>query len=81
MWNQVKRNTSEQVAINMCDFDSVQKGNYFGREPIRRTEAEVRVGTERLYVRIESLGGIDMVLHWVWRLSNMTFENGIVPED
>ena len=28
----------------MCGFDGVLRGNYFGGEPIRRTEVEVRVG-------------------------------------
>ena len=28
----------------MCGFDGVRRGNYFRREPIRRTEIEVRVG-------------------------------------
>ena len=28
----------------MCGFDGVRRGNYFGGEPTRRTEVEVRVG-------------------------------------
>ena len=36
--------TQEQVAIHMCGFDGARRGNYFGEEPIRRTEADVRVG-------------------------------------
>ena len=28
----------------MCGFAGGQRGNYFGGEPIRRTEVEVRVG-------------------------------------
>ena len=32
--------TQEQVAVHMCGFDGVRKGNYFGGEPIRRTEEE-----------------------------------------
>ena len=28
----------------MCGFDDVQRCNYFEREPIRRTEVEVKVG-------------------------------------
>ena len=42
----------------MCGFDGVWRGNYFGGEPIRRTEVEVRVGglrMERLQVRNRSL--------------------------
>ena len=26
---------SEQVAVHMCGFDGIQRGNYFGGEPIR----------------------------------------------
>ena len=36
--------TEEEVTIHMCGFDGVQRGNYFGGEPIRGTEVEVRVG-------------------------------------
>ena len=34
----------EQVAVHMCGFHHIQRVNYFRREPIRRTEVEVRVG-------------------------------------
>ena len=30
--------TQEQVAVHMCGFDGVQRGNYFGGDPIRTTE-------------------------------------------
>ena len=33
----------EQVPVYMCGFDGVQSGNYFGGEPIRKTEVEVTV--------------------------------------
>ena len=36
--------TQEQVAVHMCGFDEVWRGNYFGVEPIRRTEIKARVG-------------------------------------
>ena len=26
-------------------------------------------------------GGGNMVMNWVWRLCNMAFESGVVPED
>ena len=26
-------------------------------------------------------GGSDRVVDWIWRLSNMDFESGVVPED
>ena len=35
--------SQEQVSAHMCGFDGVLRGNYFGGEPIRRTEVEVRV--------------------------------------
>ena len=34
--------TQEQATVYMCGCDGVQRGNYFGGEPIRRTEVEVR---------------------------------------
>ena len=37
------RITEEQVAFHMYGFNGVQRGNYFGGEPIRRTEVKVRV--------------------------------------
>ena len=36
--------TQEQVAVQMCGFDEILRGNYFGGEPIGRAEVEVRVG-------------------------------------
>ena len=36
--------TQEQVAVHMCGFDAIRRGKYFGEEPIRKTEVEVRVG-------------------------------------
>ena len=36
--------TQEQVAVQMCGFDGIWRGNYFGGEPIGRAEVEVRVG-------------------------------------
>ena len=50
--------TREQVAVHMCDFDGVRRGNYFGGEPIMKMEGEVRVWKfirmERLHVRMRS---------------------------
>ena len=38
-------NTQEEVAVHMCGFDWIRRGNYFRGEPIRRVEeVEVRVG-------------------------------------
>ena len=36
--------TQEEVAVHMCGFDGVQRGNYFRGETIGRAEVEVRVG-------------------------------------
>ena len=36
--------TQEQVALHICDFDGIRRDNYFGEEPIRRTEVEVKMG-------------------------------------
>ena len=50
--------TQEQVPVHMCVIYGFRRGNYFGGEPIRRTEVEVRVGglrMERLQVRNRSL--------------------------
>ena len=33
-----------QVPAHMRGFGGVRGGNYFGRQPVRRTEVEVRVG-------------------------------------
>ena len=57
----------------MCGFDGVHIGNYFGGEPIRRTEVELRVGKlkngkavrkdEVIGERIK--GGGNRVVHWI----------------
>ena len=36
--------TRKQVAVHICGFDMIWRGNYFGGDPIERTEVEVRVG-------------------------------------
>ena len=36
--------TQEQVAVHMCGFDRIWRGNYFRGEPIGRAEVEVKVG-------------------------------------
>ena len=62
----------------MCGFNGVRRGNFFGGEPIRRTEVEVRVG--KLKSRKAVRKG-DRVVDWIWRLSDMAFESGVVSED
>ena len=32
--------TQEQVIVHMYGFDGIQRGNYFGGEPIRRTKVQ-----------------------------------------
>ena len=34
------RSTQEQLAVHMCDFDGIRKGNYFGGQSIGRTEVD-----------------------------------------
>ena len=36
--------TQEVVAVDMCGFDRIRRGSYFGGEPIGRAEVEIRVG-------------------------------------
>ena len=38
------RDTKEQVKYHMYSFDGIQRGNYFGGEPVGRAEVVVRVG-------------------------------------
>ena len=81
--------TQEHVAVHMCGFDGVRRGKHLGGEPIRRTEIEVRVGklkngkaTGKNDFTGEIIkGGGDRVVDWIWRLCNLAFENGVVPED
>ena len=36
--------TKEEITVHMCGFDGIQRGNYFGGEPIGGAEVEVRGG-------------------------------------
>ena len=62
-------------------FDGVQRCNYFGREPIRRTEVVVRVRkfkNRNTAIKDEVTGemvkgGGDMVADWIWRVCSMAF--------
>ena len=73
----------------MCGFDGIWRGNYFRGEPIGRAEVEVRVGklkNGKAAGKNEITGemikdGGDRVMDWIWRLCNMVFESGVVPED
>ena len=81
--------TKEHVAVHVCGFNGVWRSNYFGGEPIKRTEVEVRVGklkNEKAAGKDEVTGemikgGGNKVVDWIWRLCNMTFESSVVPED
>ena len=42
-WNLYIIDTQEQVAVHMCGFDGIRRGDYFGGEPIGRVEVEIRV--------------------------------------
>ena len=81
--------TQEQVAVHMCGFDGIQRGNYFGGEPVGRAEVEVRVGElkdgkaagkDEITGEVIKDGG-DSAADWIWRLCNMGFESGVVSED
>ena len=73
----------------MCGFDGVQRSNYFSRELNWRTEVEVRVGklkkgkaAGKVEVTGEMIKGEgNRVVDWIWRMCNMAFESGVVPED
>ena len=57
----------------MCCFDTVQRGNYFREEQIRRNKEEMRVGKlkngnseGKVEVTGEMIkGGCDMVVDWI----------------
>ena len=73
----------------MCGFDGIWRGNYLGGEPIGRAEVEVKVGKlkdGKAAGKDEITGDMikgrgDRVVDCIWRLCNMTFESGGVPED
>ena len=80
--------TQEEVTVLMSGFDEVRRGNYFGGEPIRKTEVEVKVGKFRNEkaagkdVVTEMIkGGGNRVVGWIWRLCNMALESDVVPEE
>ena len=72
----------------MCGFDKIRRGNYFGGEPTGRAKVEVRVGklkngkaAGKGEITGEMIkGGGDWVVDWTWRVCNMAFESGVVPE-
>ena len=81
--------THEEVAVNMCSFDGVRKGNYLGGEPIRKMEVEVRMeklkngkaaGKDEVTGKMIKGEG-NRVVDWICRLCNMAFRSGVVPQD
>ena len=83
-----KMDMQDQVLDHMCGFGGIQGGNYFGGEPIRRIEVEARVrklkngkaaGKDEITGELIKVG--DMVGDWIWRVSNIAFESGVVPEE
>ena len=74
-------NTKTYIAVHMCGLDGVQRGNYFGGEPIKKAEVEVKVGKlkngkasgkdEVTGEMIEGRG--DKVVNFIWKLCNISF--------
>ena len=80
--------TQKEVAVHMCGFDEIRRSNYFGGESIRRPEIEVRssklkngkaAGKDETTEEVIK-GGVDRVVNLIWRLCNIAFESGFVPE-
>ena len=78
----------EKVAGHMCGFDTVQRGNYFRGESVKKTEVEVRErklkngkGAGKDEVTGDMLkGGGDIVMYWIWRLCSIAFKSGVMPK-
>ena len=76
----------ELVAVHMCGFDGISRGNYFAVEPIGNADVEVRVeklengkatdGDEIAGQMIKGEG--DKVVNWIWRLCNMAFAIAVI---
>ena len=59
-----------RIAIHVCDFNGVQRGNYIGEEPIKRTEVKVKVGKfkNRKAAGKDEVTG-EMIKGWRWMKS------------
>ena len=77
--------TQKKVAVPMCGFEGIRRGNYFGGEPNGRAEVQVRegkltngkgAGKDKITGEMIKGGG-DRVVDWIWR----AFESGVLPED
>ena len=73
----------------MCGYDEVRRGNYFGGEPMRKSEFKERVkklkngkaaGKDGVTEEMVKGAG-NVVVDWIWNLCSMAFECGVVPED
>ena len=75
------KDTQKELAVHMCDFDGIRRGNYFRGEPMGRAEVEVRVGklkngktASKDEITGEMIKGKgNKVVDWIWRLCNMAF--------
>ena len=73
----------------MYSFNGIRRGNYFKGEPVGIAKFGVRAGmlkNGKAACKDEITGemikgGGDRLVDWIWRLCNMTFENGVVPEN
>ena len=85
----VNIDTRQKIAVHMCGFAGIRRGIYFGRESIGRAEVEERVvilkngkAAGKDEIRREMIKGRGKrVVGWIWRLCNMAFASGVVPED
>ena len=81
---------TQEEKVHMCDYDGVQRKNYFGGEPrIRKIEVEERIkklkngkaaGKDETTEEVVKGGG-DLLVDWIWKLCNTAFESGFVSED
>ena len=77
-----------EIAVHMCDFDGVQRGNYFEEEVIIKTEREAKVRKLKNGMaagKDEVTGEMinrrsNRVVDWLWRICSMVF-SGVVPDD
>ena len=70
--------TQQQVAVHMCAFDGVQRGNYCRGELRKVKNGKAASKDEITEERIKGRG--EMVVDWNWSLCNKAFESGIMLE-
>ena len=54
--------TGEWVTVSVCEFDGARRGNYFEREPVRRTEVKVRT---KMLENVQAADKDEVA--WEWR--------------